>query len=365
MENKRWLTGLDFVRAAACIAILSFHMNITLLGKFAVTVFFALSGFLMTYNTLASAQDDRLSLRGCVLFGIHRIGKLYHAYLLSMAVPALMFLYGIYSGTVNFDTKLITCFVTNILLVQSLSPDAGIYFFLNGVAWYLSTSMFLYMAFPYIIAHIRKYKNTRQAWYYIAAAFLAQILAIYLVHTYVRGISLLSGSYISGNDFFDWFAYISPFSRIFDFIIGCNLAYIFRNRRKTELAPAAAGLLECTAIAFTVLTQVAFEKGMLPEISLHGTAFIPASALLIWAFARGDGFVSRLMDNPVVHYISGLSSYIFIFHFTVIKLMTPIINRIPLPFRALQFVYLFTIPTLTFIVSALYRKLERKVRQKT
>ena len=365
MENKRWLTGLDFLRAAACIAILSFHMNITILGKFAVTLFFSLSGFLMAYNALASAQSDRLSLRGCVLFGIHRIGKLYPAYLLSMAVPALMFLYGIYSGTVNFETKLIISFAANIFLVQSLSPDAGIYFFLNGVAWYLSTSMFLYMAFPCIIARIRKYNNTRQAWCHIAAAFLAQIIAIYLVHTYVRGVPLLSGSYISGNDFFDWFAYISPFSRIFDFIIACNLAYIFRNRRKTVLPPVPAGMLECAAIAFAVLTQFAFEKGALPEISMHGTAFIPASALLIWAFACGDGFVSRLMDNPAVHFISGLSLYIYLFHFTVIKLMTPIINRIPLPFRTLQFVYLFTIPLFTFIVSALYRKLERKLRHKT
>ncbi len=365
MENKRWLTGLDFVRAAACIAILSFHMNITVLGTFAVTVFFLLSGFLMTYNALSSAQNDSPSLRGSIFFGVRRIGKLYPAHLISMTGPALMLLYGIYSGAVNFDTKLITCFVTNILLVQSLLPDEDIYLFLNIVAWYLSTSMFLYMAFPYIIAHIRKYKNTRQAWYYIAAAFLAQILAIYLVHTYVRGISLLSGSYISGKDFFKWFAYISPFARIFDFFIGCNLAYIFQNRKKTVLSHVSAGFLECGAIAFAVITQLAYKNGLLPEISIYGTAFIPASALLIWEFARGDGFVSRLMDNPVVHYISGLSSYIFIFHFTVIKLMTPIINRIPLPFRALQFVYLFTIPTLTFIVSALYRKLERKVRQKT
>lgn len=64
MGNKRWLTGLDFVRAAACIAILIYHMNITVLGAFAVTVFFILSGFLMTYNALASAQSDRPSLGG-------------------------------------------------------------------------------------------------------------------------------------------------------------------------------------------------------------------------------------------------------------------------------------------------------------
>ena len=279
-----------------------------------------------------------------------------------MAGPALMLIYGIYSGAVSFDTKLITCFVTNIFLVQSLSPDEEMYFFLNGVAWYLSTSMFLYMAFPFIIERIRKYENTRQAWHYIAAAFLAQILAIYLVRTLAG--RLLSGFYISGDGFFKWFAYISPFSRIFDYIIGCNLAYVFRNRRKTELTPTSAGILECAAIAFAVLTQLAYKNDALPEISIYGAAFIPASALLIWAFAHGDGFVSRIMDNPAVHYISGLSSYIFIFHFTVIKLMTPVINRIPLPFRALQFVYLFTIPALTFIVSALYRKLERKVRQK-
>lgn len=60
---KEKLCSLDAVRAAACIGILSYHMYLTYLGPWGVTVFFVLSAFLMSYNYLDRPVFEKPSVR--------------------------------------------------------------------------------------------------------------------------------------------------------------------------------------------------------------------------------------------------------------------------------------------------------------
>lgn len=141
------LAGLDFIRAAACIGVLLFHMHLTLTGFISVTLFFAISGFLMTYNALDRDAEAPPTLKGSVAFALSRTKKLYKLYLITLIIPLLGQLYGVVSGLEKFDGMFVFRIASNILLLQSLVPDLNISLFLNGVAWYLSTSLFLYMAF--------------------------------------------------------------------------------------------------------------------------------------------------------------------------------------------------------------------------
>lgn len=46
--------------------------------------------------------------------------------------------------------------VINTFLIQSWIPADGAYFSLNGVSWYLSSSVFCYFMFPYLSRLIKK-----------------------------------------------------------------------------------------------------------------------------------------------------------------------------------------------------------------
>lgn len=106
-------------------------------------------------------REVDISLRSCVSFSLKRIAKLYPLHIITMlfAVPlAIQILME------SFSKKALVYFIEqlglNITLTQSWIARSGIYFSLNGVAWYLSASLFIYMFFPIIHSLIKKCNKT-------------------------------------------------------------------------------------------------------------------------------------------------------------------------------------------------------------
>ena len=359
---KQKLEGLDFIRAAACISILLMHMHLTVMAYISVAAFFALSGFLLTYNALGREETEPPTLKGSVAFALKRTRKLYVLYLITLIFPLLEQVYGIATGLGKLDGLLIMRVITNVLLLQSIVPDMNTCFFLNGIAWYLSTSMFLYLAFPYILHRLRKLRSKRTAWCVIIVTFLLQTAGGYFVSELAE--KLLPAAYVKNAEFTKWLTYVSPFYRIGDFIIACNFAYLFRNRRKDRRSVGTATFFELAALAFAAATELLFETGTVPKYLCFTVIYIPAVSLLIWEFARGEGYITRAMDNPVVHFISDLSPYIYLIHFVMILAMTIIINRLPLSFGVRKFMYVTLIPTAVILCSMAYRAIEKKIRSR-
>ena len=46
MKDKKYCTGIDYIRVIACIAIFLYHLGLLKGGYLAVCMFFALSGYL-------------------------------------------------------------------------------------------------------------------------------------------------------------------------------------------------------------------------------------------------------------------------------------------------------------------------------
>ena len=358
---KQKLEGLEFIRAAACLGVLLYHIRVTHTGYFAVAVFFALSGFLMTYNALGREEIEPPSLKGSLAFSLRRTGKLYKLYLLTLIFPLLEQLYGLVTGLGTLDGPLLMRITANVFLLQSLVPDINTAFFMNGVAWYMSTSIFLYIAFPYILHRLRN-RSRGQAWRVITVTFLLQSVGGLCIHE--LAMKLFPAETLERLGFTQWLAYISPFSRIADFIIACNLAYLFRNRKKTERSAAVATVLECAAILAAAASELVFENKMLPLYLCFSSLYIPAASLLIWEFARGEGYVSRAMNNPAVHFISDLSPYLFLIHPVVIMLASIVIGRLPVSFAVQRAVYVTAIPIAAVLCSMAYREIEKKIKSK-
>ena len=210
-------------------------------------------------------------------------------------------------------------FVIDTALLQSWVPDNDIYFSLNGVSWYLSTALFLYMMFPLILFFIKKYRGIKTAVIVILITFGLQILLAFAAYLVQRNL-------IPKDDLIHWFVYIFPLSRLEDFVIGCNLGYLFLQRKKMNGNGKNQGnLLEFSVIILTVIEWILYvcligipEKALSAE-NWAGLTVIwtMTSCALVYVFALQKGILSRLLKSRPFVFLGNLSDSCFLIHLMV------------------------------------------------
>ena len=323
-EIKR-IDSLQVVRALAFLGVFTSHSGITLFspgGVWGVSVFFILSGFLMTYSYFYTDRLSECGVKCCINFGISKIRKLYplHIVMLLVAVPLLLRNAIGLSGLKRFYIPSIEAII-NALLIQAWFPNKDIYNSLNGVSWYLSVSLFLYILFPLIICIVRRYKSKWPAYGVIVITLIIQFLFGF--------ISCLLEKSFSLDGFVHWFVYIFPLSRLEDFIIGVNLGYIFVNSKGDKESSLVKGtFLEITIVIFLIVQWIAYlvnshntissavlDPTMAPENwwTLSGYWTI-SSCALVYLFALNRGVISRFLTNKVLLFIGNCSANAFLIH---------------------------------------------------
>lgn len=142
-----YIASLQGLRALAFFGIFLSHAKMPFAwSTLSVSIFFVLSGFLLYYRDRINYSKmppffAHSSLINNIIFSIKKIKKLYKLHIITMILVIPLCTLSI--GTVA------TIFL-NIVLLQCWGPLSSINVSLNGVAWYLSTIMFLYFMFPYI-----------------------------------------------------------------------------------------------------------------------------------------------------------------------------------------------------------------------
>lgn len=221
-KSDRTIMSFQSLRALAFMAIFLSHTKLVSLhfGAWGVSVFLVLSGFLMVYSYYEKEVD--LSTKSCVVFSVNKIKKLYLLHIIMMIAALVLLIISIIVNK-SFKDVLLTVakLMFNALLLQAWIPISNIYFSLNGVSWYLSVCVLLYMAFPIIITKIKKQGGG------IANAFLIYIIMLVAAFC-TRGITLF-------DNFSKWFTYICPLFRLGDFVIGCYLGYVYINRNEAKV----------------------------------------------------------------------------------------------------------------------------------
>lgn len=193
MKSKSYIS-LSFLRIVFIFLIFLEHYPITPLrvGGKAVCFFFVLSGFVLSYG-----YGNKLSIESITYknFLVPRLVKLYPLHWLLLPV-------GIWIGRDFFEQ---TCYYlpANLLLLQSWIPTPDSYFSGNGISWFLSTTLFLYLIFPYL-------------WKFSSRLTIKWNLFIYVILIIVR---CTLEFVISGDAKIDWL-YINPATRWMDFTVG-------------------------------------------------------------------------------------------------------------------------------------------------
>lgn len=326
MNNKNTsyqIKTFQGLRALAFGGIFLSHMKIGYFvgtGAWGVSIFLMLSGFLMFKNYYLQKRIKRISIKDNFLFSLRKVKRLYPLHIIMMitAIPLM-----IYNYTSASEDHLLLRYTVNVIanvcLIQSWFPKEKIYYSLNGVAWYLSVCVFLYFLFPYVLRAI-EHKYTRKK-------AITNIIVIIILQLVIGAISsFLPLPWAIRWDFPTWATYILPLSRFGDFIIGCNLGYLYiSGNKKIATKKILLIMLALFAIALSIWNCALFyfvsQKTNVPAIKwwTNTSLFVVSSMLMIYVATYSDNLFSRILSSKIFIFIGNISAYLFLIHQMVFK----------------------------------------------
>ncbi len=293
------LTGL---RAIAALVVFGRHIipafgesggpwfvqALTRPGTVGVTLFFALSGFVLAWN-------DRAPGPAKGVFWQRRVARIVPAYLVALAFALAVSVVTI-GGLSRAD-------LFNATLLQSWIPDADWYFAGNSVGWSLSTEVFFYLVFPYLIGPLRQLSR-RWMWTLLCGCVLLAILIPVLLRPSAHDTEHHIG-------FAYWAVYVFPPTRLLEFVAGMALALLLRSGSKVVIKLGPAAFL---AVATFVVA------GQVPEWACFVAVPIVPFLLLIAAAADADLREATSILRSRVMVTAGTWSYAFyLLHYQVFR----------------------------------------------
>ena len=316
-KGSNRIAALQGVRACSFLAIFISHTvdGYASFGAAGVSLFFVLSGFLLSYRYLPRQSAlDNPSFRGNLRFAVQKMRRLYALHLLTMLITLFWMLthpVQFAEGIRYLPGKLIL----NLLMLQSWFPKSAVYFSLNSVSWYLSTALFTYFVFPWLLKIQRRFPGKRAA-----------LVAIGLLIALEGGLSIAAGpfgrqdsaAYFSRH----WITYVCPLFRCIDFSIGAFAGSLFLALRTRRVETRGRSILATcgeilTGLSIYGICRLYYD---IPGNYRYSLVFIVPSVLLILLLALDCGYISRLLSKKPFQAVGALSGSAFLIHMPVIRI---------------------------------------------
>ncbi len=298
------LTALRFF--AALGVFLHHSVSIIAYGNIGVAFFFVLSGFILTYNY--HNKFEKINASNLKDFYLSRFARIYpvHALTLLIALPISHYLK--YNFT-SFETFL------NVFLLQSYYPNGQRTFSLNGVSWSISTEMFFYLVFPFLMYGVSKIKRKHLI---LFSWIIIMVVAIYIPKKFNN-----PTYYDVGN----WITYVSPFYRIVDFINGMFLGIIFISIKSKSTDKIVSKLLfSFLEIAPIVAMIVMHHKKMYYLNLTYALYYLPLIDVLIFAFAFQKGIISIIIKQKLFVHFGEISYSMYMIHALIMQYIAAFIS---------------------------------------
>jgi peptidoglycan/LPS O-acetylase OafA/YrhL len=273
-----------------------------------VSFFFVLSGFILTY-----VYPSLDTWRERALFWRARLARVWPVYIASFILGALL---------LKWHFALNTTLV-NLLMLQAWIPMSKYYFSYNAVGWSISTELFFYLMFPFIIVNISKNWPLKLCVSFIVILSTAIICDILLLKRYGDPYTGNDGTLITANGLM----YIGPLSRIFEFIVGISIAVAWRNtaRGQSTSITNLHTAIEIVAIGLCLASMyyIPGASGLLIQWGYTGTALnewishsgsVVAFAFLIYIMAIGKGWISNILSSTPLVFLGEISFSMYLIH---------------------------------------------------
>jgi peptidoglycan/LPS O-acetylase OafA/YrhL len=255
------LDSLTGIRAVAALGVFGLHATagapdvirrLALPGNTGVSLFFILSGFVLTWT---ARPDDRR--RG---FYRRRVARVVPNHVVTWLVVLALTVAAVYPPT---DLKRAAA---SLFLVQAWVPRQDVVLAMNGPSWTLSCEAFFYLVFPFLLLLLAKVPSRHRIGLVIG---LGLLLPAWV--TLARAVAV--------GDQLIWLTANLPPVRLVEFAVGVLVALEVRAGRWVRLSVPATGALALVAAAVAA---------MVPDV--YGTASVTLLpyALLLAALAHGD-----------------------------------------------------------------------------
>ncbi|GAA1961479.1 acyltransferase family protein [Kitasatospora viridis] len=272
------------------------------LGMVGVSVFFVLSGFVLTWS--ARPQEPARA------FWRRRAAKIYPNHLVVWVV-LLVFVAVTGSAVTGGHGSGVPWLpaLANLLLLHAWSPDPAYTAGLNIVTWSLAVEAFCYLLFPFLLRQVRRLP---ERWLWAAAG--AAVLTVWLVAVVAslcHGGRTVPDVGVSQYEF--WIPYFFPLGRLPEFVLGMLLARLARSGR------AVAPGIGWSALALVLALGAGL--GTLPFAFLPAAVtVVPVAALILSAAAADRAGRRTWLARPRLVRLGAESFAFYVVHWPVIMI---------------------------------------------
>ena len=256
-------------------------------GVVGVSLFFVLSGFILTYN-YADRFEDGVGKIAYKQFVWDRFTKIYPVHFATMLFMVPL---QVLSPNLPLDWRALP---VHLLLLQCFwpLPEPPFYAYLNVPSWSISCEWFFYLLAPMAI--------------YCALGGVRRWVPVILASVYALGLGLFLSNVHSDEARLYYVDLFAP-SRFVEFLAGVFLAraFMFTTVRDTAALPRLA-----PAAGIVLLIAGAVLRAHAPWPLWGGLLYLPGSALLVFGLAFGRGFFARHLSTPWLRLL-GMASFSF------------------------------------------------------
>ena len=346
--KSRYVPALDGLRALAVLAVIAYHMKMNWApgGLLGVTMFFVLSGYLIT--GLLLNEFDSTGTISLPNFWLRRVRRI---------IPAVVFAV---LGTAFL------CTIFDHALLTKMRPDVvpTLFFVNNWWQIFHNVSYFEALGEPSPLPHYWSLAIEEQFYLIWPVALLLCLKSGVKRSTLKKGVivlivlSALAMILMYSPTADPSRVYYGTDTRAFSLLIGALLAFIWPYQKLTErsgdsMSTAGRAIFNAVGIVAIVglLVMIVVTNGFAPFIYRGGLLLCSLlTALAIAILVHPISLVSKAFSLPPLVWIGKLSYSMYLWHYPIILLMTPnnLVGEAPWWLRLLQLVVIIAVSAFSY-----------------